>query len=149
MKLRLPIPPKPAGKYERVVIRHGIGVVSGQVPMKKGVLVYQGRVGDELSLAAAKQAARLAARNVLSQIERATNSWETFGGLLRVEGYVASARGFANQPEILDAASCVFQDTLGDLGRHARAAFSVEQLPLNASVELVTSFVTKPEANVT
>ena len=85
-----------------------------------------------------------AAINVLAQIECSSNGWHSFAGLLRMEGYIASARGFANQPEILDRASRLFVDVLGKPGAHARAAFSVEQLPLNASVERVVTFAVKP-----
>ena len=138
--LELPCPPSAAGSYAPVVMRNGIGYVSGQLPIQNGVLKYAGRVGDELSIEQAMEAAELAARNVLAQIECGTNGWRSFGGLLRVEGYVASARGFANQPEILDRASQLFVDALGERGRHARAAFSVEQLPLNAAVELLVTF---------
>ena len=92
------------------------------------------------------RAAELATLNVLAQIKCSTNQWRSFARLLRLEGYVASARGFANQPEILDRASRLLCQVLGDRGAHARAAFSVEQLPLNASVELVVTFAVRPDA---
>ncbi len=142
-KIELPEPPSPAGDYQPVVIRNGIGFVSGQVPMKNGVLVYKGRVGEQLTVEEAAKAAELAALNVLAHIARATDEWRTFGGLLRVDGYVASARGFANQPEILDGASRLFNSVLGPSGQHARSAFSVQQLPLNAAVELLATFATR------
>ena len=127
-----------------MVIRNGVGCVSGQLPIRNGVLVYVGRVGDELSIEEAMRAAELASLNVLAQIKGSTNGWRSFAGLLRVDGYVASARGFANQPEILDHASQLLTQILGDRGTHARAAFSVEQLPLNAPVKLVVTFAVKP-----
>ena len=142
--IELPCPPSPAGSYESVVIRNGVGYVSGQLPIRNGVLAYPGRVGDELTVEEAMQAAELAGLNALAQIERSANGWQSFAGLLRMDGYIASARGFANQPEILDRASLLFRDVLGERGAHARAAFSVEQLPLNASVELVVTFAVKP-----
>ena len=142
--IELPCPPPPAGNYEPVVIRRSVGYVSGQLPIRNGVLAYSGRVGEELSVEEAMQAAELAAINVLAQIECSSNGRHSFAGLLRMEGYIASARGFANQPEILDRASRLFVDVLGKPGAHARAAFSVEQLPLNASVERVVTFAVKP-----
>ncbi len=144
--IELPCAPSPAGSYESVVIRNGVGYVSGQLPLRDGVLAYAGRVGDELSLEDAMRAAELATLNVLAQIKCSTNQWRSFARLLRLEGYVASARGFANQPEILDRVSRLLSQVLGDRGAHARAAFSVEQLPLNASVELVVTFAVKPVA---
>ncbi len=144
--IRLPEPPPPAGSYSPVVIRSGLGFVSGQVPFRNGELVYTGRVGVELTAEEGQDAAKVAALNVLAQIKNALGTWEAFGGLLRVEGFVASASGFTSQPEVLDGASRLFVETLGELGQHSRAALSVEQLPLNASVELVVTFALRPEA---
>ncbi len=146
--IRLPDPPPPAGDYQAVIIRGGLGFVSGQVPVSDGRLIYTGRVGVELTPEQGKAAAEIAALNVLAQIDKALPSWDRFGGLLRVEGFVASASGFTNQPEILDGASRLFAEVLGELGQHSRAAFSVEQLPLNASVELVVTFTTQPHIPV-
>ncbi|MEE8366947.1 MAG: RidA family protein [Thermoanaerobaculia bacterium] len=141
--IHLPEPPPPAGNYQPVTTRNGLGFVSGQVPIRDGRLLFTGRVGAELTPQQGKAAAEIAALNVLAQIDRAIPSWEQFGGLLRVEGYVASASGFTSQPEILDGASDLFVDVLGELGQHSRAAFSVEQLPLNASFELVVTFASQ------
>ncbi len=91
--IELPCAPSPAGSYESVVIRNGVGYVSGQLPLRNGVLAYPGRVGDDLSLDEAMRAAELATLNVLAQIKCSTNQWRSFAGLLRLEGYVASARG--------------------------------------------------------
>ncbi len=143
--IRLPDPPPPAGDYQPVMIRGGFGFVSGQVPVRDGRLLFTGRVGIELTPEQGRAAAEIAALNVLAQIDKALPSWDQFGGLLRVEGFVASASGFTNQPEILDGASRLFAEALGELGQHSRAAFSVEQLPLNASVELVVTFATQTQ----
>ncbi len=144
--LELPQPPAPAGSYQPVMIRNGLGAVSGQVPLRNGVLAYTGQVGDGLSVQQGIEATQLAALNVLAQIENATDGWRSFGGLLRMEGYIASVPGFLNQPEILDGASKLFLDILGDeLGAHARAAFSVHQVPLDSAVELVVTFAVRTE----
>lgn len=138
--MTLPTPPAPAGQYEPAVVRNGIGFVSGQVPVKEGKLIYTGRVGDELTTSQGKRAAALTALNVLAQIERAMGSWDRFGGLLRVDGYVASAEGFFDQPAVLDGASELFLQHLADLGRHARSAVIVPRLPWDAPLELVVTF---------
>ena len=138
--IRLPDPPPPAGNYRPVVVRAGLGFVSGQVPFRNGALLYPGRVGLELTPEEAKEATKVAALNVLAQIKNALTTWDALDGLLRMEGFVASAKGFTSQPEILDSASRLFVEVLGDRGVHARAAFSVQQLPLNAPIELMVTF---------
>lgn len=136
----LPPPPRPVGAYEAVVVRGGIGFVSGQFPLRDGRLVCEGRVGGELTAEAGREACRLAALNVLAQIGAATDGFADLDGLLLLDGYVASAEGFVGQPGILDAASECFIEFLGERGRHARSAFAVPMLPLNAPVELVVTF---------
>lgn len=136
----LPEAPEPVGAYEAVVIRNGIGMVSGQFPITNGSLAYKGKVGETLTVEDAQRAAELTALNVLSQIKQATNGFLHFAGLIRIEGYVASVDGFTNQAEVLNGASNVFNQYLGEKGTHARAAFSVSQLPLNSPVKLTVTF---------
>jgi enamine deaminase RidA (YjgF/YER057c/UK114 family) len=141
--LALPDPPLPAGSYAPVLEHHGIGFVSGQFPFYGRALSHQGRIGRELTEEQGQQAARIAALNVLAQIRRHLGGFERLKGLLRVEGYVASAPGFVMQPRILDSASALFVSVLGsNAGSHARTAISVDQLPLNSPLELCVSFAT-------
>lgn len=142
-KSRVVLPPAPpaAGSYQRVVVRRGVGFVSGQFPILDGGLAWRGRVGAELTLLQGREAAALAARNVLAQIHLALKGWRRFGGLLRVEGHVASAEDFFQQPAVLDGASELFVRALGEpLGRHARTAYHAARLPLDAPVELAVTF---------
>lgn len=141
--LELPVAPTPVGAYETGVIRQGIGFVSGQFPLRDGKLVYTGAVGAELTKDDACEATKIAALNVLAQIHKLTDGFDRLDGLLRLDGYVASAPGFLEQPAILDTASQVFRDYLGEKGRHARTAFSVSQLPLNSPIELCVTFATR------
>jgi enamine deaminase RidA (YjgF/YER057c/UK114 family) len=137
----LPEPPGVAGNYQRVVCRGGMGLVSGQFPLRQGRLAHAGRVGIELTPDQGRECAEFAAINALSQIRLALGGWERFGGLLRVEGYVASADDFLKQPVVLDGASDLFVRALGpELGAHARTAFHVTRLPINAPIELVVTF---------
>lgn len=139
----LPEPPPPAGLYEPVVIRNGLGYVSGQFPLRGGTLIHPGVVGRDVTEEEARGAAELAALNVLAQVRRALGSLDRVATLLRVDGIVASAAGWTGQPRVLDGASEVFRRVLGERGRHARSAVGVPELPLNACVELVVTFAVK------
>ncbi|MGF1528252.1 MAG: RidA family protein [Candidatus Competibacterales bacterium] len=136
--LALPDPPNPAGSYRAAVCHRGLLWISGQFPMENGTVKYRGRVGAELSADQGYEAARLAGLNVLAQIHRAVG-FERLETLLRVEGHVSSAPGFSGQPKVLDGASELFTQILGDRGRHTRTAFAPQQLPLDATVELVVT----------
>lgn len=141
--ITLPSPPAPAGSYSRVVVRNGIGFISGQFPLVDGKLAYAGCVGADLSEEEGRLAARLAAINVLAQIRAHLGGFDGFAGLLRVDGYVACAAGNFSQPQVLDGASDLLVEVLGPaLGAHARTAFAMTQLPLRAPVELAVSFAT-------
>ena len=143
--LQLPSPPRAAGSYRPTLLSGGLLFISGQVPFSNGELQYRGRVGAELSEAEGGAAARLAALNVLAQINTALSGFDRLVSLLRVEGHVSSAPHFADQPRVLDYASDLFNEVLGDKGAHTRAAFAAPQLPLGASIELVvTAAVTTP-----
>jgi enamine deaminase RidA (YjgF/YER057c/UK114 family) len=142
--LSLPPAPLPVGAYRAAVVRGGIGMVSGQFPLRAGLLAWQGSVGAELSPEEGAEAARLAALNVLAQIDAVLatlGGWASFAGLLRLDGHVASAPNFTDQPQVLNAASELLAAVLGDeLGAHSRTAFAPRQLPLRSPIELVTSF---------
>lgn len=132
----LPAPPQPAGAYTRAV-RHGeLVFVAGQLPMEEGKVKYLGKVGRELDLDAGYQAARLCALNALSVLRAELGSLDRVVRILRVAGFVASAEGFTAQPKVVNGASELLHQVLGERGVHARLAVGVIELPLGAAVEL-------------
>jgi enamine deaminase RidA (YjgF/YER057c/UK114 family) len=141
--LKLPQPPRPAGRYAPWMMANGLLFISGQVPLRDGRVEFRGRVGAELSEEEGTEAARLAALNVLAQIDAALEGFDRLAMLLRVEGHVSSASDFIDQPRILDGASEVFHVALGHRAGHARAAFAHTRLPLDAAVELVVTAAVK------
>ena len=137
--LRLPAAPRPAGNYAAAVLAGGLIHVSGQFPFRDGRLAYQGRVGAELTERDGYEAARLAALNVLAQIHAALGGFDRLDRLVRLEGHVAAAPGWVGAPQVLDGASDLLVQILGDRGSHARTAFTPASLPLNSPVELVVT----------
>ncbi len=137
LDIELPQPTRPAGAYLPVICQDGLLFVSGQFPMLDGELRYRGQVGRQQDVANACLAAELAALNVLAHIRQATHHWQRFASLLRLEGHIASTADWHQQPEVLDSASQLFDQVLGEQGRHTRTAFAPSHLPLDATVELV------------
>jgi enamine deaminase RidA (YjgF/YER057c/UK114 family) len=138
--LTLPVPSAPAGMYEPYRLDRGTGYLAAQMPSKDGRYVHLGRVGAELTVDDGRQAASLAGLSALARIRQALDGFSRLRGLLRVDGFVASADGFLDQPQVLDGASAVFLLALGDRGKHARTAFAPARLPKNNSIELVVTF---------
>jgi enamine deaminase RidA (YjgF/YER057c/UK114 family) len=100
--LTIPAAPKPAGNYSATVRAGNLLFLSGQFSIENGALKYSGRVGVELSEEQGYAAARLAALNVLAQIQSALGSFERLEHLVRVAGHIASAPGWNKAPRVLD-----------------------------------------------
>lgn len=107
-----------------------------------------GQLGADLSEADGYAAARLAALNALAQIQSALDGFDRLETLARLEGHVASARGWLNAPRVLDGASDLFVAVLAVRGHHTRAAFTPARLPLNLAIELVvTAVIRQPQTS--
>ncbi|MNX67916.1 Endoribonuclease L-PSP [compost metagenome] len=137
--ISLPAPSAAVANYLPVVELDGWIYVSGQLPMANGALTCTGKVGAEVGVDDAYQAARLCAINGLALIKSALgggdDSLENVR-IVRVGGFVASAEGFTGQPKVINGASDLLVEVLGENGRHARAAVGVAELPLGAAVEV-------------
>lgn len=136
LNIQLPKAPKPAGAYVPAVITGNLIFASGQTPTVDGVLKYTGKVGREVSLEEAYEAARLSAINCLAEMEAVLGDLDRIKRIVKVTGYVASAEGFGLQPKVVNGASELLEGIFGENGRHARAAIGVSELPINAPVEV-------------
>jgi enamine deaminase RidA (YjgF/YER057c/UK114 family) len=134
--LELPAPPVPAGAYVPAKISRGIVYASGQTPTVEGKLVYEGKVGDSVSVEEAYAAARIAALNCLAELQYVLGDLERVREVVKVTGYVASAPGFDQQPRVINGASELLLELWGERGRHSRAAIGVAELPFGAPVEI-------------
>jgi enamine deaminase RidA (YjgF/YER057c/UK114 family) len=129
--------PKPAASYLPLVIDGTTGYLSGAVPFDGGTeLAYRGRVPSEISVTEAQRAAALCAANLLRVLAQELGSLQRIERVLRIAGYVNSEPGFGEQHLVINGASELLIDVLGDAGRHARSAIGTAGLPLGASVEL-------------
>ena len=135
--LALPQPPQPLGSYTAVSQAGDLLFISGQLPLQDGKVLWKGQVGKDLTIDEGKRAAELAALNVLAQIDAHLGGFERLDHIVRVDGHIASAPGWFAQPAVLDGASDLFSDVLGDKAGHARAISAHFQQPANASVILV------------
>ncbi len=133
---QLPSVPNPAGSYVPATSTGSLLFTAGQLPFKEGQLRYTGKVGKDVSVEEAKEAARLYAFNALAAVEAEAGSLENVRRVVKVTGYVASAAGFNRQPEVIDGASDFLGEIVGERGAHARSAVGVAELHLDAPVEL-------------
>jgi len=140
--IELPDSPVPRGAYVPCARAGGLVFVSGQRPVRDGNLLFEGKVGGEVSVEQGKQCARLAAVNsiavLISELDGNPDKTCTDNSvrIVKVVGYVASAEGFAGQAEVVNGASAFYTEVFGDSGRHARTAVGVCELPLRTPVEI-------------
>lgn len=134
----LPVPAAPVANYVPWTRAGALVFVSGQLPIGAGGVIeaaHKGKLGASVSLEAGRGAARAAALNVLAQATAASGDLARLR-CLRLGGFVNSTPDFGSLPQVLNGASDLIADVLGDAGRHARFAVGVAQLPLDAAVEV-------------
>lgn len=136
LSIDLPTPPSPAGSYIPVVTTGNLAFVSGQIPMKEGKVVFEGKVPNEQSLDAARDAAKICIINGLAQLKANLGSLDKIIKFVRISGFVNSNPEFTEQPKVINAASDLLVEIFGDMAKHSRIAVGVASLPLNSTVEI-------------
>jgi len=134
--LSLPAAPKPVAAYVPFARTGNLVFVSGQLPMKDGVMLAKGSVPSQVSMETAAAAARQAALNAVAVLADAAGGVDQIRRILRVGVFVCSDAGFVDQPKVANGASELLQQIFGESGRHARAAVGNIALPLGACVEV-------------
>jgi len=132
-----PPPPAPSvGRYAPFVSHNGIvSIVQG--PLWGEELRFRGRVGADVDLATAQDAARLCCANVLTQLRLACD-----GDLGRVRccyrlgGFISATPDFDAHTAVMNAASDLLLAVLGDKGRHSRYVVGCASLPFNLVLEI-------------
>ncbi len=133
--LTLPKAPAPAANYVPYVRTGNLLFISGQISQgPKGLIV--GKVGADLDVAAAQEAAKACALAILAQTKAAIGDLSKVKQVVKLTGFVNSTPEFTDQPEVINGASDLFVEVLGDAGRHARAAVSAGALPRGVAVEI-------------
>jgi enamine deaminase RidA (YjgF/YER057c/UK114 family) len=135
LAIALPDAVVPAFQYVPVTVFDRIVFVSGQLP-RQGETLVTGKVGAEVTVERAREAARLCIIQALAGMKQALGSLDRIERILKVTGFVASAPHFNLQPKVIDAASELLVEVFGESGRHARSAVGVAELPRNVCVEI-------------
>ncbi len=128
------------GTYVPFVHLGGQLFISGQLPMREGKVAFAGKLGSGLDIEAGQKAARLCALNILAQAKSALRDLDRIVQLLRLNGFVNAAPDFTDHPKVLNGASDLLVEILGNKGRHTRIALGCASLPLNAAVEIDAIF---------
>jgi enamine deaminase RidA (YjgF/YER057c/UK114 family) len=137
MGITLPEAAAPAANYVPYVISGNLLTISGQLPLEDGKVAVSGHLGKNVDVATGQRAAELCAINILAQAKAALGG--DLGRIRRViklNGFVASTPDFIEQHLVINGASNLIANVLGEAGKHARAAVGMAALPLGAAVEI-------------
>lgn len=135
--IELPEAAAPAANYLPYVQTGNLLFISGQLPLKDGKLTATGLLGKDVDVEAGARAAEICAINILAQAKAALGGdLERIARVVKLGGFVASTPDFTEQHLVINGASNLIADILGEPGKHARAAVGTASLPLNAAVEI-------------
>lgn len=141
LNLKLPEAPAPVGAYVAFKKTGNLVYISGQISFKPNGELIKGKVGLDLTLEEGHEAAKNCALNIISQIKKACDgNLNKVKNCIKITGFVNSKDDFIDQPKVLNGASDLISSVFGDSGKHARAAISVNSLPLGAAVEIEAIF---------
>lgn len=134
--IALPDAPNPVANYVPSTLTGNLLFISGQISKAADGSIAKGRLGGGLTVEEGRQAARLCALNILAQARAALGSLDRIGQVVRLTGFVNAAPEFTDHPQVLNGASDLMVEVLGEQGRHTRVAVGVSSLPLGCAVEV-------------
>lgn len=134
--IELPEVPEPAAVYLPAKTVGNLVYTSGQDCRVEGVLLYEGKVGSDLTLEQGQEAARQTMINCLAALKKEIGDLNRVKQVVKLLGFVNSAPGFVEQPYVINGASELLVEIFGEKGRHARSAISSNELPFNTPVEI-------------
>lgn len=134
--LELPSAAAPVANYVPTVQAGGILYVSGQISRTGSGAVQTGKLGATLDVGKGREAARTCALSILAQAKAALGSLEKIERIVKLTGFVNATPDFKEHPQVVNGASDLLVEVLGDKGRHTRSAVGVASLPLDAAVEI-------------
>lgn len=128
--------PAPAAEYVPAKTVNNLVYTSGADCRVKGKLLYEGKVGSDLTVEQGYEAARQVMINLLSVLKEHIGDLDRVKQVVKLLGFVNSADGFAEQPYVINGASELLVQVFGEKGKHARSAISSNELPFNTPVEI-------------
>jgi enamine deaminase RidA (YjgF/YER057c/UK114 family) len=131
----LPSPPAPGGNYVSARTVGSVVFLSGVISTSSDGVIT-GTVGLDRTIDEGYAAARACVLMQLAVLKRHLGSLDVVKGIVGVNGFVNAVAGFADSPKVINGASDLLVEVLGEAGHHVRAAIGVSALPRNALVEV-------------
>ena len=141
LNIILPKAADPIGSYVATKISGNLLFVSGQVSIDENGNLIKGKLGQNFNIDQGYEAASRCALSIISQVKKACNDdLSKIKSCVKLTGFVNSTNDFTEQPKVINGASDLISKVFGENGNHARAAVSVNSLPLGVAVEVEAIF---------
>lgn len=141
LNLSLPQAAPPAANYVPYVLSGSHLFIAGQIPFLNGVKGHLGRLGENMGIEEGQKAAQACALNILAQLLSAVNGEESrILRCVKLGGFVNCTADFDQMPAVINGASDLIAEVLGERGKHARFAVGAPNLPFSVAVEIDAVF---------
>ncbi len=134
--IQLYTPDPPIANYVRAVQSGNLVFLAGHGPRKPEGGYVTGKVGKDIDIEQAKEAARLTVISLLSSLKAEIGDLNRVKRIVKVFGMVNCEESFTEQPQVINGCSDLLVEIFGESGKHARAAVGMISLPKNISVEI-------------
>jgi enamine deaminase RidA (YjgF/YER057c/UK114 family) len=133
----LAAPPGVELPFELVRVSGGHAYISGQIAMDGSTVLFQGKVGADVPLEQAQEAARATGLSMLTALKQELGDLDRVARWVKALGLVNCAPGFNETPAVINGFTNLIIDLWGpERGAHARSAIGVAELPFDAPVEI-------------
>jgi enamine deaminase RidA (YjgF/YER057c/UK114 family) len=136
LNIELPLVGEPRFSYIPCNRTGNLLYLSGQDCRINGILMYEGKVGSDLTIEQGQEAARQVIINCLAVVKSYLGDLDRVVKIVKLLGFVNSAPGFGDQPFVMNGASNLLIEVFGENGRHARSAIGTSDLPFHTPVEI-------------
>ena len=141
--IELPSAPSPAGNYVPCVQVNKLLYLSGAICLVDGEMTHTGKIGESRDILYGQKAARVCALNLLAMAKSYLGDLEKVSRVVQLNGFVNGVPGFTESPAVINGASDLMVELMGERGRHTRAAVAVTGLPKDTTVEIQAVFEVK------
>ena len=141
--IELPSAPSPAGNYVPCVQVNKLLYLSGAICLVDGEMTHTGKIGESRDILYGQKAARVCALNLLAMAKSFLGDLEKISRVVQLNGFVNGVPGFTESPAVINGASDLMVELMGERGRHTRAAVAVTGLPKDTTVEIQAVFEVK------
>ncbi len=133
--IKLPVRNRKGKGAVDAVLQGDLLFLSAHLPVNiEGTPVYVGKVGTDLDIDTAYQAARLCGLNMLATIKEYIGELDRVDYVVKALGLINSGGDFSSQPAVMNGFSDLMVEVFGRRGQHARSAMGAFALPQNVPI---------------